>query len=172
MEQETSLDAVERTENANYRSSSMRDEEAINFTPPKGPRDPQESIKKLQRTTKLSRDQRVVIQKAAKALAKLTTQNARLATATNRSLRTQLEDLKSKTTKKKIAVDKNSQFANIETIKLAMNEAQTKEKAVKAKELARMSRITEEDAAKEAAKVSKELDQAQMDACMFSWQLE
>jgi hypothetical protein len=70
-----------------------------------------------------------VVQKASKGVANLTTKHAQ-ATTTIQSL----------------------QFANIETIKIAMDEARAKEEAEKAKELVRLSRITEEDVVKKGSK--------------------
>ena len=116
----------------------------------------------------------MLLQKARKALGNLATENAQ-AVATTRSLTTQLTELQSKKMKKKVSVDPNSQFANIETIKAAMEEAEARERVVQAKEAAerakfnaRQAIIGEAEAEKAAVSTSRAMEKAAMDACMFS----
>ena len=74
----------------------------------------------------LNREQRTVLQKASKAVVNLTATHALLETS-NRQLQVQLEELQAKKVKK-IAADPNTLFANVETIKRAMDETATREK--------------------------------------------
>jgi predicted ribosome quality control (RQC) complex YloA/Tae2 family protein len=89
------------------------------FRTPKHARDIHESIKYLDH---LTRDQRNILQKAKKALGQLTAEQAKLQAANGR-LKNQLEELKSKKRKKKITVDPNTLFANVDGIKKALEEA-------------------------------------------------
>jgi len=86
------------------------------FHTPKHPRDIHESMKMF---GPLTRDQCTVFLKASKALGEVTPQQAKLH-ATNNQLHQQVEDLESKTRKKKVTLDPKTVFANVETIKLSL----------------------------------------------------
>ena len=139
------------------RSDSHRNPNMI-FPTPKHPRDVCRSIQQL--GSNLNREQRTVLQKASKAIGKLAAEQA-LTKASNRQLRAQLEELQAKR-KRKVAVDPNSQFTNIETIKQSMDEAANSEELAKEKEPA---------AEAEDLRASRALEQAKMEFCMFEWQL-
>ena len=72
-----------------------------------------------------------------------------------------MEELRAKK-KRKVTVDPNSLFANIETIKRSVDEAAKAEELVKEREPAGEA---------EALQVSRALEQAKMESCMFEWQL-
>jgi hypothetical protein len=90
------------------------------FPTPKHPRHIYTAVKKCAKPP--TADQRVILHKASKAIGRLTTKQA-LTEACNRKLQSQLEELQSRQRKKKITVDPNSLFANVDAIKLAMDEA-------------------------------------------------
>ena len=89
------------------------------------------------------------------------TEEQALTEASNRQLQVQLEELQAKK-KRKVTVAPNSLFANIETIKWSVD------KAAKAEELAKEREPVGEA---EALQVSRALEQAKMESCMFEWQL-
>jgi len=71
----------------------------------------------------------------------------------------QLETLKSQKANKRVAVDQNARFANIETIKKAIDEAKEQEAWIQARQ--------------PEIKAKKALDAAltaTMESCMFKWQ--
>ena len=135
------------------------------FPIPKHPRDTYDSIKKL---GSLNREQCTVLQTASKAIGNSTATQALLETS-NCRLQVQLEELQAKETKKRVAVDPNTLFANVETIKRAMDEVATREKE-------RAQTLAEEKekgpvAEAEAQKTSHALEKAKMESCMLEWQL-
>ena len=72
-----------------------------------------------------------------------------------------MEELRAKK-KRKVTVDPNSHFANIETIKQPMYEAAKVGKLAKEKERAGEA---------EALRASHALEQMKVESCMFEWQL-
>jgi hypothetical protein len=139
---------------------------------PKQPRDIYESVKSL---GPLTRDQRTVFQKAQKALGEATAQHATLH-AKNRRLHLRIEELESKRKKKKVIMDPNTVFANVESIKRSLEEAerarvvQEAEKARIAEKKA-LAKAKEPSAEEEASRTSRALQRAQMEACIFQWEL-
>ena len=63
----------------------------------------------------LTRDQRTTFLKASKALGEVTAQQAKLHAANNQ-LHRRVEELESKKRKKKVTLDPNTAFANVESI--------------------------------------------------------
>lgn len=124
------------------------------------PEHPRDILEFTQRLGKLTRDQRMAFQKASKALGNITTIAAKLQ-AEKRSLEMSVEELESKRKMKKLTVDLNSQFANVENIKRAIEEAKAAE--------ARAARRQPEE---ELKRVSRKLEQSNMESCMFEWQLD
>ncbi len=74
----------------------------------------------------MNRETRVALPKTKKALGELFAQQASNE-ATIRALNSQLQDLKGKQVKTKVVVDPDSQFANIEAIVKAQQEAEAEQ---------------------------------------------
>ena len=112
----------------------------------------------LNRQQELSRDQRTVLQKAGKAIGQLKAQQA-IQEALIHKQEAHLETLRSQKAKKKVAVDPNNRFANIEMIKKAMDEAKEQEARIQA----RQPEI-------KAKKASDAALNATFQNCIFEWQ--
>jgi len=85
------------------------------FHTPTHPRDLHYSIKSLEATGTMTRDLRTVLNKTSKAFSYLTSQHAFIQ-ASNQQLRQQIKDLEDKGKKRKVPVDPNLQFVNIESL--------------------------------------------------------
>jgi hypothetical protein len=125
---------------------------------PKHPQHMYHAIQMLNRQQELSRDQRTVLQKAGKAIGQLKAQQA-IQEALIHKQEAHLETLRSQKAKKKVAVDPNNRFANIEMIKKAMDEAKEQEARIQA----RQPEI-------EAKKASDAALNATFQNCIFEWQ--
>jgi uncharacterized protein YoxC len=79
------------------------------------------------------RKTRAVLQKVARRFEQLTTQVA-CNEAQIQSLQSQLEDLKGPKRRKRVAVDPNTKFANVDSIKEAIDQVEEEAARVKAKE--------------------------------------
>lgn len=139
---------------------------------PKHPRDIHKSVNHLGR---LSRDQRTVLYKVQKALGQVTAEQAILQ-ATNRRLQFQIKELESKKKKKKVTLDPNTIFANVESIKHSLEEAEqarivAEAGKVKIAERKPQKKAKEPLAEEEALRTSKALQKTRMEACMFQWEL-
>ena len=73
------------------------------------------------------------MRKAGKRIGQLAAQNA-VSESKIRSLEAQLEELRGPKTRKRVVVDPNTKFANIDAIKKAMDEATEQEARIKARE--------------------------------------
>jgi len=106
----------------------------------------------------MTRDLRTLVNKTSKAFSHLTTQHAFIQ-ASNQQLQQQLKELEDKRKKRKVPVDPNLQFVNIESIKQAMEEAALQEARIQA-------RKPEE----EAKSTTSALIAADMKQFMSEWQ--
>ena len=104
------------------------------------------------------RETRAILRKAGKRIGQLTAQNAASESKIH-SLESQTEELRGPKTRKRVAVDPNTRFANIDAIKKAMDEAAEQEARIKARE-----------PEKEAKRTVDELAKAKMQDFMFEWQ--
>jgi hypothetical protein len=104
------------------------------------------------------RETQAILRKAGKRIGQLAAQNA-VSESKIRSLEAQLEELRGPKTRKRVVVDPNTKFANIDAIKKAMDEATEQEARIKARE-----------PEKEAKKTADELAKAKMQDFMFEWQ--
>jgi len=95
---------------------------------------------------------------------------------TNKHLQQQLTGLESKKKKRKVILDPNTIFANVESIKRSLQKAEKVRIAGEAEK----ARIAEKKAwAKEkepsseeaALRTSRNLQRAQMESCIFQWEL-
>jgi len=77
----------------------------------------------MQNLGSLIRDQRTIFQKAQQALGKVTAQYD-LLHATNQHLQLQLNELESKKKKRKVILDPNTMFTNVESIKKSLEKAE------------------------------------------------
>lgn len=139
------------------------------------PRRPHDIHYAVQKLGSLTRDQRTVFQKTQKALGKVTAQYG-LLHATNQRLQLQLNELERKKKKRKIILDPNTMFANVESIKKSLEEA---EKARREAEMEKariadkraLAKAKEPSAEATASSTSRTLQKAQMESCMFQWEL-
>ncbi|KAF1828337.1 hypothetical protein BDW02DRAFT_246536, partial [Decorospora gaudefroyi] len=90
---------------------------------PRGPRDLFIAQRELHRNEGVSRKTHQLIQKAGKAIAVANTRAAQLE-AENKRLYSQLEALKPQRPRKKVCVDPNQRFANVDTIMVAVQASQ------------------------------------------------
>jgi hypothetical protein len=79
----------------------------------------------LQRSESLSRSTRLVLGKAGKAIARANTRAAQLE-AENKRLQYQLTQVKSTQSRKRVRIDQNERFSNVEAIKAAIEQATAK----------------------------------------------
>jgi hypothetical protein len=79
------------------------------------------------------RETQAILRKAGKRIGQLAAQNA-VSESKIRSLEAQLEELRGPKTRKRVVVDPNTKFANIDAIKKAMDEATEQEARIKARE--------------------------------------
>ena len=96
--------------------------------------------------------------------------------AENRRLQLQVEDLQSKKKKKKVALDPNTVFANVEVIKRSLEEAEqmrVREEMQKAKTAEKKANAKAKVplAEAEASRTSLLLQRTQMEEYMFEWEL-
>jgi len=126
----------------------------------------------VQRLYPLTRDQRTVFQKAQKALWEATARHGILH-ATNKHLQQQLTELESKKKKGKVILDPNTIFANVESIKPSLEEAEKVRIAGEAEKARIAARAKEKEPSSEEAalRTSRNLQRAQMESCMFQWEL-
>ncbi|KAG0644788.1 hypothetical protein HOY80DRAFT_1090377 [Tuber brumale] len=129
------------------------------FRTPTHPRDLHHFIKSLEAARDMTRDFRTVLNTTSKAFSHLTTQHTFIQ-ASNQQLQQQLKELEDKRKKKKVSVDPNLQFVNIESIKQAMEEVAVQEARIQAKK-------PEE----EARRTSSALVAADMQQFMSEWQV-
>jgi hypothetical protein len=129
------------------------------FQTPKRPHDLHIASQKLRSTFSLPREARVILHKAGKAIGRANTRAAGLE-AKITQLNYQLEKLQHKKPKKRIMLNANTQFANIENIKKALDEAA----AAKAHEATK-------DHEREAQKAAAEIAASSLQAMSFEWQL-
>jgi len=92
------------------------------YRTPQGPRDVYDAQQSLQRSENLSRTTRLILQKAGKAISTANTRAARLE-ADNRRLKYQLDCINSTRPRKRIQLDPNQKFADIENIMSAINQS-------------------------------------------------
>jgi len=102
----------------------------------------------------------MAFQKSSKALRNATTIAANFL-AEKRPLEMRIKELESKRKKKKVAADLNSQFANVENIKLAIEEAKATE-----------ARAARRQPVEELRRVLRKLEESNIESCMFEWQLD
>ena len=93
------------------------------FSTPQGPRDLYIAQRDLQSVENLGRKTRVLLQKAGKALASANARAAGLE-AGKRRLEQQLEAASSQRRRKRVQVDPNQRFAEVETIREAIHAAE------------------------------------------------
>jgi hypothetical protein len=91
------------------------------YTPQK-PQDLYQASQLIQRSEPLSRTTRLVLGKAGKAIAIANSRAAQLESA-NQRLQYQLDRIKDKRVRKRVQIDPNERFANIEVIKAAIDQA-------------------------------------------------
>ena len=125
----------------------------------------------VQRLGPLTRDQRTVFQKAQKALGEATAHHGILH-ATNKRLQQQLTKLESKEKKSKVILDPNTIFANVESIKRLLEEAEKVQiagEAEKARIAEKKTRAKKKEPSSEEAalRTSRNLQREQMESCMF-----
>ena len=106
----------------------------------------------------IERETRAILKKAGKRIGQLTAQNA-ASESKIYSLESQIKELRGPKTRKRVAVDPNTRFANIDAIKKAIDEAAEQEARIKARE-----------PEKEAKKTADELAKAKMQDFIFEWQ--
>jgi hypothetical protein len=104
------------------------------------------------------RETRAILKKAGKRIRKLAAQNTACESKIY-SLESQIKELRGPKTRKRVVVDPNTRFANIDAIKKAMNEATEQEERIKARQ-----------PEKEAKRTADELAKAKMQDFMFEWQ--
>jgi hypothetical protein len=104
------------------------------------------------------RETRAILKKAGKRIGQLLAQNAVYQSKIH-GLESQIEELRGPKSRKRVVVDSNTRFTNIDAIKKAMDEATEKEAQIKARE-----------PEKEAKKTADELAKAKMQDFMFEWQ--
>jgi len=121
-------------------------------------RDVYHMIQTLDNGHMTQRETRAILGKAGKRIGQLAAQNA-VSESKIHSLEAQLEELRGPKTRKRVVVDPNTKFANIDAIKKAMDEATEQEARIKARE-----------PEKEAKKTADELTKAKMQDFMFEWQ--
>jgi hypothetical protein len=102
------------------------------FATPQRSQDLYKARKQLERSERLSRAARFLVAKAGKAISLANTRAAELQ-AGNIRLQAQLDLLKIKKPRKKVHPNPNEQFADVEAIKRAVDEAATKAAAKAAK---------------------------------------
>ncbi|KAG0636260.1 hypothetical protein HOY80DRAFT_1055092 [Tuber brumale] len=139
------------------------------------PKHPQDIYYAVQRLGPLTRDQQTVFQKAQKALREAAVR-ASILYATNERLRIQIDQLESKKKKRKVILDPNTIFANVESIKRSLEEAEKargEAEAEKAKiaEKKAQAKAKEPSLEEAALRTSRNLQKAQMESCMFQWEL-
>jgi hypothetical protein len=125
---------------------------------PKSHHDVYHMIQSLDNGHMTQRETQAILRKAGKRIGQLAAQNA-VSESKIRSLEAQLEELRGPKTRKRVVVDPNTKFANIDAIKKAMDEATEQEARIKARE-----------PEKEAKKTADELAKAKMQDFMFEWQ--
>jgi len=109
---------------------------------PKKPRDMYNIMQGLRIERTPDRKTRAALRKVARRFEQLTTQVA-YNEAQIQSLQSQLEDLKGPKKRKKVAVDLNTKFANVDLIKEAIAEAEKEEARAKANEtISRPQRVS------------------------------
>lgn len=103
---------------------SLPPQEALNifYRTPQRPHDIYDQKRQLQSIEKMSRPTSSVLHKASKALSQAISAAARLENE-NKVLRQQLEQLKPTQKRKRVKVDQNQRFADIEAIKAALDQA-------------------------------------------------
>jgi hypothetical protein len=122
---------------------------------PQCQRDVYHMIQGLDNGHMTERETRAILRKAGKRIGQLTAQNA-VSEGKIYSLESHIEELRGPKTRKRVVVDPNTKFANIDTIKRAMDEAAEQEARIKARE-----------PEKEAKKTADELAKAKMQDFMF-----
>ena len=98
------------------------------------------------------------MKKAGKRIGQLSVQNAVYESKIH-NLESQIEELRGPKSRKRVVLDPNTRFANIDAIKKAMDEAAEQEAQIKARE-----------PEKEAKRTADELAKAKMQDFMFEWQ--
>jgi hypothetical protein len=126
---------------------------------PQNRQDIRNAIQVLEKSQKLNRSTRSFLAKTGKTLDRLTAQQA-LQETTILKQETQLEVFRNKKTKKRIPIDPNSRFANIEQIKKSMEEAEQ----LAAKQQAKEPEL-------QAKKASEAALEAGLQACLFEFHI-
>jgi hypothetical protein len=119
-----------------------------------------EAVRSISKTEKIPRMQRLVIQKAGKAIGRLNAIQAGHE-ATIQRQKAEIESLQAKKPRKRITVDPNSRFANIESIKKALDEAAALEAQRKVKDTEFVAR-----------KAAEAISNMTVESMTFEWQLE
>jgi hypothetical protein len=100
---------------------------------PKSHHDVYHMIQSLDNGHMTQRETQAILRKAGKRIGQLAAQNA-VSESKIRSLEAQLEELRGPKTRKRVVVDPNTKFANIDAIKKAMDEATEQGARIKARE--------------------------------------
>jgi hypothetical protein len=138
--------------------SSLNHDDIDVLATPESHRDVYHMIQSLDNGHMTQRGTRAILRKAGKRIGQLVAQNA-VSESKIHSLEAQLEELRGPKTRKRVVVDPNTKFANIDAIMKAMDEAAEQEARIKARE-----------PEKEAKKTADELAKAKMQDFMFEWQ--
>jgi succinate dehydrogenase/fumarate reductase-like Fe-S protein len=104
------------------------------------------------------RETRAILKKAGKRIGQFTAQNA-VCESKIYSLESKIEELQGLKTRKRVVVDLNIRFANIDAIKKGIDEAAEQKARIKARQLE-----------KEVKRTADELAKAKMQDFMFEWQ--
>ena len=103
------------------------------LTTPKCHRDAYYMIQSLDHGHATERETRAMLKKAGKRIGQLSAQNS-VCQSTIHSLESKIEELQGPKSGKRVVVDPNTRFANMDAIKKAMDEAAEKEAQIKARE--------------------------------------
>lgn len=127
------------------------------------PQKPQHLLKAVQSISKtviIPRIQRLIFQKAGKAIGKLNAIQAGYEATIERQ-KAEIDRLQGKKTRKRITIDPNIRFADVEKIKEAMDKAAALEVQNKAKDTESLAR-----------KASEAISNISIESMSFEWQLE
>jgi hypothetical protein len=136
---------------------------SLDYDVTRTPQKPQhlfEAVRSITKAAKIPRMQRLVIQKAGKAIGRLNAIQAGHE-ATIQRQKAEIESLQAKKPRKRITIDPNLRFANIESIKKALDKAAALEAQRKGK-----------DAKFIAQKAVEASSNMTLESMTFEWQLE
>ncbi|WEW58418.1 hypothetical protein PRK78_003886 [Emydomyces testavorans] len=141
-----------------YNPSKMLESSQLQ-SQPTHPSTPPPALEQLNKEEILTTTQQSFFRKISKTLERMNVEQA-LLQASNYKLNNQLEGLQSSKAKKRVEVNPNTQFANIEFIKKTQDEAKALEQHTQQKQ-----------PDLQAKKAAAEVLQAGMEACMIEWHL-